>query len=104
MRRFAIGDISTPIKDPQRGFQLWGASIVKDFDIQPYRTFTPTSSASFQLDESATVQMSMNGRSVKSLKLEPGLYDIEQFKLAAGLNTMELEIVTRFWNHGTYPS
>ncbi len=94
MRRFAIGDISTPIKDPQRGFQLWGASIVKDFDIQPYRTFTPTSSASFQLDESATVQMSMNGRSVKSLKLEPGLYDIEQFKLAAGLNTMELEIVT----------
>ena len=94
MRRFAIGDISTPIKDPQRGFQLWGASIVKDFDIQPYRTFTPTSSASFQLDESATVQMSMNGRSVKSLKLEPGLYDIEQFKLAAGLNTMELEILT----------
>lgn len=94
MRRFAIGDVSTPIKDPQRGFQMWGASIVKDFDIQPYRTFTPTSSASFQLEENATVQMNMNGRSIKTLKLEPGLYDIEQFKLAAGLNTMELEILT----------
>ena len=94
MRRFSLGDISTPIKDPQRGFQLWGASIVKDFDIQPYRTFTPTSSASFRLDENAVVQMNMNGRPVRTLKLEPGLYDIEQFKLAAGLNTMDLEIVS----------
>ena len=94
MRRIALGDISTPIKDPQRGFQLWGFGIQKEFDLQPYRVFTPTSSASFQLDENAIVQLAMNGRPLQSLSLEPGQYDIEQFKLAAGLNALELEIVT----------
>ncbi|MGK0240038.1 MAG: outer membrane usher protein [Candidatus Pelagisphaera sp.] len=94
MHRLVIGDISTPIKSPQRGFQIWGLSFAKEFNLQPYRTFTPTSSASFQLDENAIVQMQMNGRPMRSLKLEPGIYDIEQFKLAAGLNSMDLEIVT----------
>ncbi len=71
--RMSLGDISTPIKDPQRGFQLWGVSLGKDFDIQPYRVFTPTNSASFQLEENATVQMRMNGRPQRNLKLEPGI-------------------------------
>lgn len=94
MRRVAFGDLSTPIKEPQRGFQIWGFGIQKEFDLQPYRTFTPTSSASFQLEENAIVQLRMNGRPLQSLSLEPGQYDIEQFKLAAGLNTLELEIAT----------
>lgn len=94
LQRVVFGDLSTPIKNPQRGFQLWGASLFKEFDLQPYRTFTPTSSATFELDENATVQMEMNGRPSRTMKLSPGVYDIEQFKLAAGLNTMDLEIVT----------
>ncbi|MDQ8202045.1 fimbria/pilus outer membrane usher protein [Pelagicoccus sp. SDUM812003] len=92
--RLSVGDISTPINDLQRGFQLVGASLSKEFGIQPYRTFTPTSSASFRLEESATVNVKVNGRLARTLQLDAGDYSIEEFKLAAGPNTMELEIQT----------
>ena len=90
--RARFGDLSTPITSQQRGAQLFGVSIAKEFGIQPYRTFTPTSSASFELQENATVFVSVNGRATRTLKLEPGQYNIEDFKLAAGPNSMKLEI------------
>lgn len=92
--RFSAGDISTPINELQRGFQLFGLNIAKEFGIQPYRTFTPTSSASFDLSEASTVRVNVNGNTTRTLQLEPGSYDLEDFKLAAGPNNMDLRIVT----------
>ncbi len=92
--RLKAGDVSTPITGLQQGQQIFGLNLAKEFGIQPYRTFTPTSSASFQLEESSTIRVSINGRPARTLQLEPGSYSIEEFKLAAGSNNMELEFET----------
>lgn len=92
--RLSAGDVFTPIVDLQGGYQLLGVNVAKEFDLQPYRSFTPTGSASFRLEESSTVHVTVNGRPVKTLRLQPGQYDIEEFKLAAGQNDMELRIDT----------
>lgn len=90
--RLSAGDISTPINELQRGFQVFGLNLAKEFGIQPYRTFTPTSSASFDLTEPSTVHVKINGAPARTLHLDPGSYNLEEFKLAAGPNNMELQI------------
>ena len=90
--RISLGDVSTPIIDLQRGFRVFGLNLAKEFGIQPYRSFTPTGSANIALQESATVRVRLNGRTIRTLRLEEGDYDLEEFKLVAGENNMELEI------------
>ncbi len=90
--RATAGDVSTPINELQRGFQIFGLNLAKEFGIQPYRTFTPTSSASFELTEESTVKVNINGNHVRTLNLDPGIYNIEEFKLLAGPNKMDLQI------------
>ncbi|EDY82792.1 Fimbrial Usher protein [Verrucomicrobiia bacterium DG1235] len=92
--RLTAGDVSTPINDLQRGFQIFGVNLAKEFGIQPYRSFTPTSSASFDLTEASTVRVIVNGNEARTLRLDPGSYSIEEFKLIAGPNRMELQIET----------
>lgn len=92
--RINAGDISTPINELQRGFQLFGLNLSKEFGIEPYRTFTPTSSASFDLTEASTVKVKINGSLARTLELDPGSYNLEEFKLVAGPNNMELQIET----------
>ncbi len=92
--RVNAGDISTPINELQRGFQLFGLNLSKEFGIEPYSTFTPTSSASFDLTEPSTVKVKINGSLARTLELDPGSYNLEEFKLVAGPNNMELQIET----------
>lgn len=92
--RISAGDISTPVNDLQRGFQVFGANLSKEFGIQPYRTFTPTGSAAFEIAEPATVTVKINGTTSRTLELEPGNYNVEEFKLIAGPNQMDLQIET----------
>lgn len=92
--RLSLGDISAPIANMQRGFQLWGLSLSKEFGIQPYSTFTPTGTAEFEIDEKSEIQIMMNGNQVRQLQLDPGTYDIEDYKLISGENNLNLKILT----------
>lgn len=92
--RLSLGDVSTPINELQRGFQIFGANLSKEFGIQPYRTFTPTGSAAFEITEPATVTVKINGSTTRTLQLEAGNYNVEDFKLVAGPNQMDLQIET----------
>ncbi|MBK1879827.1 fimbria/pilus outer membrane usher protein [Pelagicoccus mobilis] len=93
--RLSAGDVSTPVIELQRGFQIFGANLSKEFGIQPYRTFTPTGSAAFEIAEPATVTVKVNGATTRTLQLDPGNYNIDEFKLVAGPNQMDLQIETQ---------
>ena len=92
--RLGLGDISTPIANLQQGYRLFGLNLSKEFGIDPYTTFRPTGNFSFQIEESASVRVLVNGSPTRTLRLEPGNYSIEDFKLAAGENHMQLDITT----------
>lgn len=90
--RLALGDVATPISRFQQGFPLFGASLSREFGIQPSRIFTPTGSASFQLQENSQVDIYLNGGLRQTLDLERGEYGIEEFKLLAGANNLDVRI------------
>gem|GEM_PF-2107697 len=89
----ALGDIQTTVTRFQRGGRLFGISVVKDFDLKPYDVFTPTSGTDFDLEEASTVEVKVNGSKTKTLRLKPGSYNIEDFRLLAGENSLDLEIL-----------
>ncbi len=92
--RIRLGDLVTPTTRFQRGFSLWGFNLSRNFDISPSRIFQPTGSAQFELREDSTVEVLMNGNVERLLKLDPGIYNIEDFKLAAGENTLALNVIS----------
>ncbi len=91
--RLSAGDISTPITSSQRGFQLFGFSLAREFGIKPYSIYTPTGTADFELSENAEVQIFKNGTQVRILQLEPGTCNIDEYKLIAGQNSLDLRII-----------
>lgn len=92
--RWTIGDLSAPIGSLQAGTRMGGVSLSREFTIQPYENFQPTGTAAFQLQEPATVEVFLNGVRMRTLKLEPGSYTMEDFNLAAGANDLVLHITS----------
>ena len=92
--RWKIGDFSTPVGMFQSGARMGGISLSREFTIQPYENFQPTGTAAFELHEPATVEVYLNGMRMRTLKLEAGTFNIEDFNLAAGANELELHITS----------
>ncbi len=94
LNRWTLGDLV-----PQgRGFQeirdMAGVSIVRSYSVlDPQRNVLPRHGRSFTLDRDATVEAFVNGRLVRTIRLQPGTYDLSDFPFVQGSNDVDL-IVT----------
>lgn len=91
--RWRVGEIASPITTFQRGLRVVGASVGREFRLQPYENFSPTGTAQFELTSAASVEVLVNGQLVRVLQLEPGLYNVEDFQLVTGTNSILLRII-----------
>lgn len=98
--RTSLGDV-TPVP---AGFQsspiLAGLSIQRQFgELQPFRNIRPSGLFRFSLDRASTVDVVVNGTTIRTLRLDAGQYDLKDFPLFNGLNDVELYVVDEFGRH-----
>lgn len=93
LNRWVGGDLL-----PQaRGFQgvqdMAGVSVERTYSLlDPQRNITPRGGRSFTLDREATVEAYVNGRVARTMRLQPGSYDVSDFPFVQGSNDVELVI------------
>lgn len=94
LHRWVAGDLL-----PQgRGFQgvqnTAGISVERAYGLlDPQRNVTPRGGRSFTLDREATVEAYVNGRVVRTVRLQPGTYDVSDFPFVQGSNDVNLVIL-----------
>ena len=92
--RFSVGDIAPQPAGFQTAPLIGGVSVERQFGtIQPFRNIRPSGRFAFQLDKASTVDLVVNGTVVRTLRLDPGLYNLADFPFFNGLNQVELYVV-----------
>lgn len=92
--RYAAGDIAPGTAGYQTSPLLGGIAIERQYGaIQPLRSIRPSGQYSFQLDREATVDVVVNGATLRTLQLKPGQYNLRDFPFFNGLNQVELYVV-----------
>lgn len=89
--RTQIGDITTQSIGVLPFRQLGGASVARNFNINPYRINLPSTAQEFLLVYSSRVNTFVNGALVRSEFLQPGRYELTQIPLNNGLNSIVVE-------------
>jgi outer membrane usher protein len=92
MVRTAAGDLSYPVTGFQSFRSLGGATVARNFSLQPYRVTQPLGRAEFFLNRPSRVEVFVNGRPVETLQLAPGRYNLRDFPFANGVNDVRLRI------------
>lgn len=93
LNRWVGGDLL-----PQgRGFQgiqnTAGISVERAYGLlDPQRNVTPRGGRTFTLDREATVDAYVNGRIVRTLRLQPGVYNVSDFPFVQGSNDINLVV------------
>lgn len=93
LNRWVGGDL----RPQSRGFQgvrdMAGLSLERVYGLlDPQRNVAPRGGRSFTLDREATVEALVNGRVVRTLRLQPGTYDVSDFPFVQGSNDVDLVI------------
>lgn len=94
LNRWIAGDLI-----PQgRGFQgiqdMAGLSVERTYSLlDPQRNVAPRGGRTFSLERDSTVEAFVNGRSIRTIRLQPGTYDVSDFPFVQGSNDVELVIV-----------
>ena len=94
LNRWTAGDL-LPVA---RGFQgvedMAGVSVERTYAIlDPQRNVAPRGGRSFTIERDSTVDAFVNGRLVRTLRLQPGSYDVSNFPFVQGSNDVDLVIV-----------
>ena len=90
--RYILGDFYLTTRGWQRGGELAGIAVAKNFSLQPYRTNIPVGKYEFLLKRSAQVDVIVNGIRTRQLKLAAGRHDLRNFNLSTGVNNIQLVI------------
>ncbi len=94
LNRWVVGDLQ-----PQaRGFagvqDIAGVSVSRTYALlDPQRNVAPRGGRTFTVGRDSTVEAFVNGRSVRTIRLSPGTYDVSDFPFVQGSNDVELVIV-----------
>lgn len=95
--RYSLGDITLIPAGLQGSPIIGGVAIERLYgEIQPYANIRPAGLRRFTLDHTSTVDVVVNGVTVRTLRLDPGQYDLRDFPLFNGLNNVDLYVVDEF--------
>lgn len=88
--RVVAGDIRPPSRGYQSSSELLGISIFSaQQTLAPYRNVQPRGEGRFSLNESSNVDVLVNGRVVRRLRLDSGSYNLTDFPFLSGENRVE---------------
>lgn len=91
--RVTVGDLQTQARSFQSAPDIAGVSIVRSYSLlQPQRVVRPRGDRSFVLNRASTVDVRINGQSVRRIRLDPGSYNLRDFPFVQGANDVRLEI------------
>lgn len=93
LNRWTMGDL----RPQSRGFQgvsdMAGVSVARTYALlEPQRNVTPRGGRTFTIQRESTVEAFINGRSVRTIRLSPGVYDVSDFPFVQGSNDVRLVI------------
>jgi outer membrane usher protein len=91
--RYTLGDLIYQTTAFQFGPRIGGISVERRYDeLAPLRTIRPLGRTSFSLERTATVEVLVNGAPIRTLRFDPGRYDLADIPFAEGGNTVDLII------------
>lgn len=91
--RFSVGDLSVTGQGFQGTPDIAGFSVARSYGIlQPQMLARPTGRQSFELKLPSTVEVWVNGRLVRRLRLDPGNYDLRDFPFTQGVDDVRVSI------------
>ncbi len=91
--RASAGDVYPVGTSFQYTPDLLGISIERSYSkLQPGRNIRSTSRRSFRLERTSTVEVQVNGLTVRRLRLDPGDYNLSDLPISTGLNDVTLLI------------
>ncbi len=94
--RVLLGDIRPPVRSFQSSQEALGLSIFSARQtLQPYRNFQPRGDQSFTLNEASNVDVIINGRTVRRLRLDSGQYNLTDFPFLDGQNRIQFIVEDR---------
>lgn len=90
--RWTLGDLTYPVTGFQSFLPMAGLSLHRENSLQPYRITSPLGQSSFYLKENSQVEVLVNGHVVRTLRLNAGPHQINNFPLTGGANDVILRI------------
>ena len=92
--RWTVGDLLPQGRNFQGVQDMAGISVVRSYAVMdPQRNVAPRGGRTFTLERDATVEAIVNGRSVRTIRLQPGTYDVSDFPFVQGSNDVDLVII-----------
>lgn len=91
--RYTAGDLRYPTAGFQTYFPMGGVAVTRLYSLDPYRRQTISASQQILLDLTSDVEIFVNGRRERSVRLPPGRYNLSDFPVASGLNDVEVRII-----------
>ena len=91
--RYQAGDVRSAIRGFQSPADVLGLSIGRAYStLQPLRSIRPRGERSFVLDEPGFVEVQINGRPVRRLRLDAGTFDLADFPFVSGSNDVRVVV------------
>jgi outer membrane usher protein len=91
--RWTAGDLLTTARGFQSAPDMAGLSVFRSYGVlQPQRNISPRGDQTFRLVRPSTVEVFVNGQSVRRLRLDPGSYNVRDFPFTQGANDIRLAI------------
>lgn len=92
--RWTAGDLQATGRGFQASPDIAGISIFRSYSVlQPQQIIRPRGDRSFRLDRPSTIEVQVNGQTVRRLQLNPGNYDLRDFPFAQGSNDVRLSVI-----------
>jgi outer membrane usher protein len=90
--RYTAGDLDYRGTSFQSLPRLAGVSVERYFGLEPDYVYRPIAQDQIELDRPATVEVQVNGATIRQLRLEPGRYDLRNLPLSQGANNVNIVI------------
>jgi len=94
LQRLEAGDVDYSTLGYQNFVSMGGMSFHSDFSLNPYKTYTPSSSFEYLIENRSLVRTYVNGSLLKTEYMNPGRYSVKDIPLNNGLNKIVVEITS----------
>jgi outer membrane usher protein len=92
--RWTAGDLQPVARNFQSSPDIAGISLFRSYSVlQPQQIIRPRGDRSFKLDRPSTVEVQVNGQTVRRLQLNPGTFDLRDFPFTQGANDIRLTVL-----------
>lgn len=94
LNRWMVGDLLPQSRGFSGAQDIAGVSVARSYALlDPQRNVAPRGGRTFTVERDSTVEAFVNGRSVRTIRLAPGTYDVSDFPFVQGSNDVELVIL-----------